>query len=53
MGKACYLVDEGVGGPGGELFQDRIGALYGMAYTIEFTSKLAGRDYTVGKLEAL
>lgn len=53
VGKAHYLAVDGVGGPGGEVFQERIGALYGMAYTMKFTSKFAGRDYAVGKLEAL
>ena len=50
---AKYLAVDGLGSPGGELFADRIGALYGMAYTIKFTSKFAGRDFAVCKLEAL
>ena len=53
VGGARYLVVDGVGGPGGAVFQERIGALYGMAYTVKFNSKFAGRDYAVGKLEAL
>jgi hypothetical protein len=48
---ASYLTVDGQGEPGGELFQARIGALYGMAYTIKMTSKFAGRDYVVCKLE--
>lgn len=50
---AQYLSVEGEGGPDGELFQARIGALYGMAYTMKFQAKFAGRDYTVSKLETL
>ena len=53
VGKASYLVVCGRGAPGSQPFQDAIGALYGMAYTLKFQSKFAGRDYTVGKLEAL
>lgn len=48
---ANYLTISGQGDPGGELFQARIGALYGMAYTIKMTSKFAGKDYVVCKLE--
>jgi hypothetical protein len=48
---ACYLTIEGQGEPGGALFQERVGALYGTAYTIKMTSKFAGRDYVVCKLE--
>jgi hypothetical protein len=50
---ANYLTISGQGGPGGETFTSRIGALYGMAYTIKMTSKAAGRDYVVCKLEGL
>jgi len=53
VGPATYLAVDGKGGPGGELFQERVGALYGMAYTLKFQSKDAGRDYVVSKLEAL
>jgi hypothetical protein len=50
---ALYLTIEGMGEPGGEVFQDRIGALYSMAFTIKMTRKFEGRqDYAVGKLEA-
>jgi hypothetical protein len=52
--EAVYLAIEGQGEPGGEMFTQRIGALYGMAYTIKMTRKFAGdQDYVVGKLEAL
>jgi hypothetical protein len=50
---ARYLAIKGAGQPGGPEFQDRIGALYAMAYTIKMTHKFAGeQDYTVGLLEA-
>jgi hypothetical protein len=49
---AHYLAIEGKGPPGGELFQVRIGALYGAAFTIKMTRKFAGQqDYAVCKLE--
>jgi hypothetical protein len=54
VGKATYLTIDGLGAPGGETFSSRIGALYGVAYTIKMTRKFAGQqDYTVCKLEAL
>ena len=40
---ARYLVIEGTGKPGGEVFQDRIGALYGVAYTVKMTRKFEGQ----------
>ncbi len=50
--KATYLAIDGEGGPGGEIFQAKIGALYAMAYTIKMTRKFGGkRDYVVCKLE--
>ena len=50
---ARYLVVDGRGGPGETVFQDRVGALYGVGYTVKFNSKFAGGDYVVGKLEGL
>jgi hypothetical protein len=50
---ARYLSITGTGRPGGEEFQVKIGALYGMAFTLKFESKFAGRDYAVCKLEGL
>jgi hypothetical protein len=50
---AKYMVVEGQGAPGGEMFQAKIEALYGMAYTAKFQSKFAGRDYAVCKLEGV
>jgi hypothetical protein len=50
---ALYLSINGRGAPGGDDFQDRIGALYSMAFTIKMTRKYEGReDYSVCKLEA-
>jgi hypothetical protein len=44
---AQYLTVTGQGEPGGEHFQACMGALFGAAYTMKFTSKFAGRDYKV------
>lgn len=53
MKKAAYLAIEGQGAPGGEKFTERIGALYGVAFTVKMTRKFAGKqDYAVCKLEA-
>jgi len=53
-GKAKYLVIEGQGAPGSEMFCAGIGAMYGVAFTVKMTRKFAGRqDYAVSKLEAL
>lgn len=50
---AQYLAISGQGAPGGEAFIARIGALYGMAFTVKMTQKAAGlQDYAIGKLEA-
>ena len=50
--KAQYLTITGQGAPGGPAFEDRIGALYAVAYTIKMTRKFTGQqDYTVCKLE--
>ena len=50
---AQFMVVSGTGGPGSDVFQDRVEALYGMAYTTKFISKFAGKDFTVCKLEGL
>ncbi len=52
IGKAQYLAIDGRGSPDGAAFQEAIGALYNVAYTIKMASKRAGRDYGVAKLEA-
>ena len=49
---AQYLSIEGKGDPNGKSFQEAIGALYAMAFTIKMTRKAEGLgDYVVGKLE--
>ena len=53
VGPGSYLAVQGKGAPGDALFQDRIAALYAVAYTLKFESKFAGRDFAVCKLEAL
>lgn len=52
--EATYLSVDGQGAPGGPEFTDKVGALYGVAYTIKMTRKFAGlQDYVICKLEAL
>lgn len=53
IAKAAYLGIAGRGAPGGEAFEQAIGALYSVAFTIKMASKFAGRDYGVCKLEGL
>jgi len=51
--QASYLSIEGKGEPGGSEFTEKIGALYGVAFTVKMTRKFAGeQDYAVSKLEA-
>jgi len=50
---AKYLTITGRGAPGGADFQAKVGALYGVAYTIKMTKKFAGKDYKVCHLEGL
>ena len=50
---AFYLSITGKGAPGSDTFQDAIGALYGVAFTIKMTRKVAGRDYKIAPLEGL
>jgi len=50
---AKYLTVQGKGAPGGEEFTKQVGALYGVAFTIKFAQKVAGKDYAVCKLEGL
>lgn len=52
VGPAKYLAITGRGEPDGQEFQDRIGAMYAMAFTIKMTRKFAGLgDYKVCHLE--
>src|SRR5687767_9338166 len=53
VGPASYLAIDGRGDPAGDSFQNRLGALYAMAFTMKMASKFAGRDYAVAKLEGL
>lgn len=51
---AQFLAVDGRGAPGGPVFEECIGALYAMAFTIKMTRKFAGLgDYAVCKLEGL
>jgi hypothetical protein len=50
---AQYLTITGRGEPGGELFSERLGALYNVTFTIKMEKKFAGQDYAVCKLEGL
>ena len=51
--RAKYLAISGRGEPGGEEFVAKIGALYGMAYTIKMTRKFGGgQDYVICKLQS-
>jgi hypothetical protein len=52
--EAAYLAIDGRGAPGGEEFTDKIGALYGVAYTVKMTRKSGdAQDYVICKLEAI
>ena len=53
IAQATYLGIAGRGAPGGEAFQEAATALYSVAFAIKMASKLAGRDYSVCKLEGL
>ena len=51
---ARYLTIEGIGEPGGEDFQAKVQAMYGVAFTIKMTRKFVGKgDYKVCHLEGL
>ena len=53
VGSGTYLSVTGSGKPGDPEFQQKLGALYGCAYTLKFESKERGRDFKVGVLEGL
>ena len=53
VGRASYLAVEGRGEPGGPEFQECMGALFAMAYTVKMTRKAAGRDFRVCAPEGL
>ena len=47
-----YLTVSGQGGPRDEDFQRKLGALYGLAYTLKFDERTTGgRDFKVGVLD--
>lgn len=47
------LALDGQGAPEGVTFQNSVGAVYGVAYTLEFARKKAGRgEFKIGPLEA-
>ena len=51
---ATFLAIDGSGSPSGESFPQAIGALYGVAYTLKFALKEAGRPtFKVAPLEGL
>jgi hypothetical protein len=50
---ARYLTISGQGTPGGEAFQESVGALYSVAFTLKMAMKFAGKDYKVCHLEGL
>lgn len=45
------LAIDGAGGPDQEPFGRAVGALYGVAYALEFARKPSGRDFRIGPLE--
>jgi hypothetical protein len=51
VGPAKYLAITGKSTPGDDQFQNAVGALYTVAFTIKMARKLAGSDYMVTKLE--
>jgi hypothetical protein len=48
-----FLTILGRGDPNGPEYQEAMQALYGMSYTIKFSQKAEGREYTVMHLEGL
>lgn len=52
-GPAQYLTISGHGEPASQEFQDKVGDLYGVAYTLKMSKKFAGKDYKVCRLEGL
>jgi hypothetical protein len=48
-----FLTYTGRGAPDGEAYQAALSALYGLSYTLKFSSKAEGMDFTVMALEGL
>jgi hypothetical protein len=53
VGRAKYLAISGEGAPASPRFQEAIGALYAVAFTIKMAHKFAGKNYKVCHLEGL
>ena len=54
VSQGCFLSILGQGAPESAAFQDAVGGLYSIAYTIKMTRKFAGRgDYKIAPLEGL
>ncbi|MCC6681202.1 MAG: GyrI-like domain-containing protein [Phycisphaeraceae bacterium] len=54
VNEGSYLTITSRGAPESETFQDAVGGLYGVAYTIKMTRKFAGKgDYKIAPLEGL
>jgi hypothetical protein len=51
--RAQYLTIEGAGDPAAKEFQDDVGALYAIAFTIKMAKKYAGHEYHMSRLEGL
>ncbi|HYK93290.1 MAG TPA: hypothetical protein VEY07_04515, partial [Thermoplasmata archaeon] len=51
--RAKYLSIEGAGRPGSPGFQERLQALYSVAFTLKFQQKAKGRDFRMLMLEGL
>lgn len=53
FGEMPYLSLEGIGAPGGDLYQQRIGELFTFAYQLKKISGSSGNDFKVPKLECI
>ena len=54
IGRGTYLAVDGVGEPGGSLFQEAVGRLFAVAYAAKFALKAAGvADFAVPAFECL
>jgi len=51
--EAAFLVVSGEGSPESQAFQDAIGALYSVAYTLKMSGKSEGHDFKVPTFEGL
>ncbi len=50
---AQYLTISGHGAPASPEFQEKVGTLYSVAFTLKMAQKFAGKDYKVCNLEGL